>query len=167
LLTAPLKELAVSRLAATEIAARLISFLSLEDLARTFPDYRRADNLETVAQAIEQHLGNSAEQSDGWRQVVDSFEGVGSIPLMTVHKSKGLEFETMVFAGLDDETWWSYSADNPEGLATFFVAFSRAKQRAIFTYCSERGSRHKVAELFDLLTQAAVPEVSHTNDGSA
>ena len=32
-------------------------------------------------------------------------EGVDQVPLMTVHKSKGLEFHTMIFVGLDDEAW--------------------------------------------------------------
>jgi len=57
----------------------------------------------------------------------------------SVHKSKGLEYDTMIFIGLDDENWWSHSRNNPDGLATFFVALSRAKQRALFTFCRERG----------------------------
>jgi hypothetical protein len=43
-------------------------------------------------------------------------------------------------------------------LATFFVALSRAKQRAIFAFCRGRGQRNKVAELFQLLANAGVPE---------
>lgn len=78
---------------------------------------------------------------------------------MTIHKSKGLEFDTVIFVGLDDSSWWSYSAQNPEGMATFFVALSRAKQRAIFTYCSSRGNRRKISELYQLLSDAGVPEI--------
>jgi superfamily I DNA/RNA helicase len=51
------------------------------------------------------------------------------------------------------------AAENDEGLATFFVALSRAKQRAIFSFCQERGHRQRVAELFQLLTAAGVPEI--------
>lgn len=64
--------------------------------------------------------------------------------------------------GLDDKTWWSYAPDNPEGLATFFVAVSRAKQRIVITHCSQRGSRTQVAPLFDLLRAAGVPEADLT-----
>jgi superfamily I DNA/RNA helicase len=81
---------------------------------------------------------------------------------MTVHKSKGLEYDTMIFIGLDDDSWWSHSPSNPDGLATFFVALSRAKQRAIFTFCSGRGNRRKVADLYRLLRTANVPEVTFT-----
>ena len=55
--------------------------------------------------------------------------------------------------------WWSHSPGDPEGIATFFVALSRAKQRVIFTFCRARGGRTKVADLFQLLTAAGVPEV--------
>ena len=65
----------------------------------------------------------------------------------------------IIFVGLDDQTWWSHTPDNPEGLATFFVALSRAKQRAIFTFCQERGQRQRVANLYDLLSAAGVPEL--------
>jgi superfamily I DNA/RNA helicase len=79
---------------------------------------------------------------------------------MTVHKSKGLEYDTIIFLGLDDNSWWSRQAGDVEGLSTFFVALSRAMQRAIFTYCEGRG-RERVADLYQLLTDAGVPEVTH------
>jgi hypothetical protein len=41
-----------------------------------------------------------------------------------------------------------------------FVALSRTKQRAIFAFCRERGRRRRVAELFQLLTDAGVPEIA-------
>jgi superfamily I DNA/RNA helicase len=77
---------------------------------------------------------------------------------MTIHKSKGLEYDSIFLIGLDDNSWWSYSPANPEGASTFFVALSRAKQRAIFTYCVDR-SREKVSDLYELLSAAGVQEV--------
>jgi superfamily I DNA/RNA helicase len=76
------------------------------------------------------------------------------------HKSKGLEYNTILFVRLDDKMWWSHSAGHPKGIATFFVALSRAKQRAIFTFCHESGQRARVANLYQLLTEAGVPEVT-------
>ena len=76
------------------------------------------------------------------------------------HKSKGLEYDTIVFMGLDDQAWWAHKPGDKEGLAAFFVALSRAKQRAIFAFCQQRGQRSKVAELYALLGQAGVPEIA-------
>lgn len=76
---------------------------------------------------------------------------------MTIHKSKGLEFHTMIFFGLDDRSWWSLSPDRAEELNSFFVAFTRAMQRAFFAYCSERG--RSIRWLEDLLLPAGVAHV--------
>jgi len=139
---------------------RVYAFLDLAAVARTHIEYSTGDLLVIMADAFRLHLAASAEGAQTWSVALDIFEGVGQIPLMTVHKSKGLEYDTIVFVGLDDRAWWAHSPGNPEGLATFFVALSRAKQRAIFTFCSERGLRQRVAELFQLLTDAGVPEIA-------
>jgi hypothetical protein len=77
-----------------------------------------------------------------------------SVKLVTVHKSKGLEFHTMLFYGLDNETWWSLTPDKTEELNSFFVAFTRAKKRAIFTLCTERG--HRIGWLEKILIPGGV-----------
>jgi superfamily I DNA/RNA helicase len=115
--------------------------------------------LAIMVEAFGLHLAASAFGAATWSACLNAFEGVAQIPLMTVHKSKGLEYDTIVFVGLDDQAWWSHTPGNPEGLATFFVALSRAKQRAIFAFCQGRGQRRRVADLFQLLTDAGVPEI--------
>ena len=75
---------------------------------------------------------------------------------MTIHRSKGLEYHTVIFVGLDDGAWWSFADDQVEATAGFFVAFTRAKQRVVFTYCVQRGTRTKIATFYELLAQAGV-----------
>jgi superfamily I DNA/RNA helicase len=75
---------------------------------------------------------------------------------MTIHKSKGLEYHSVIFVGLDDGAWWSFAGDQIEATAGFFVAFTRAKQRVVFTYCARRGARTKIATLYQLLGSAGV-----------
>jgi superfamily I DNA/RNA helicase len=79
---------------------------------------------------------------------------------MTIHKSKGLEYHTVIFLGLDDDAWWSFSRDQAEATSGFFVAFTRAKQRVLFTYCPTRGDRRQIAALYQLLRRAGVKTVS-------
>jgi superfamily I DNA/RNA helicase len=141
-------------------AARILAFLDLAALARTYLEYSSNDLLTIMVDAFQQHLAASANGAATWTICLDAFEGLGQIPLMTVHKSKGLEYDTIVFVGLDDQAWWAHTPGNPEGLAIFFVALSRAKQRAIFAFCQERGQRRRVAELFQLLTAAGVSETA-------
>jgi superfamily I DNA/RNA helicase len=141
-------------------AARVVAFLDLAAVARTYLEYSSGDLLTIMVNAFQEHFVASATSVPDWTACLDAFEGVGQIPLMTVHKSKGLEYDTIVFIGLDDQAWWAHTPGNPESLATFFVALSRAKQRAIFAFCQERGQRRRVAELFQLLTNAGVPEIA-------
>jgi superfamily I DNA/RNA helicase len=140
------------------LGEHILSFLDLDAARRAFPQYGTGDDLVIARDAFLLHFAAGAEDAATWNDAVDAFDGVGQVPLMTVHKSKGLEYDTVIFVGLDDDAWWSHSPGNMEGLATFFVALSRAKERAIFTYCEDR-SRTKVRDLYELLARAGVPEV--------
>ncbi|WP_186151776.1 UvrD-helicase domain-containing protein [Burkholderia gladioli] len=159
-LRADMANLPPSAASAQAFADRVYAFLNLAAIARTYVEYSTGDLLSIMAEAFKLHVAASANGAPTWTDTLDVFEGLGQIPLMTVHKSKGLEYDTIVFVGLDDQAWWAHRPGNPEGLATFFVALSRAKQRAIFAFCRERGRRQRVAELFQLLTEAGVPEIA-------
>ena len=145
---------------ASETAALVFKFLNPVAIRGAYTRYASGDGLEIAIEAFRLHLQASAAAADNWIDCLDRFEGTDATPLMTVHKSKGLEYDTIVFLGLDDESWWSHRPGDLEGRSTFFVALSRAKQRVIFTYCQGR-SREKVADLYQLLTNAGVREVFH------
>ncbi|CAH9064212.1 ATP-dependent DNA helicase Rep [Pseudoalteromonas sp. CIP111854] len=137
---------------------RIIAFIDLNDLRKTFSRYATGDLLEINLAALEEFFTNCVDTQNSWTGLLDEFEGTNHIPLMTIHKSKGLEFDTTIFMGIDDNAWWSYRPGDSEGLSTFFVALSRAKQRAIFSYCQQRGQRTKIADFYALLSAAGVQE---------
>lgn len=84
------------------------------------------------------------------------------MPIMTIHKSKGLEYEIVVFIGLEDEMFWNFQNQQTEEIRNFFVALSRAKRHVIFTFCRNRGesqnksSQHniKIKRIYELLAQS-------------
>lgn len=123
-----------------EVIRIAIEFVDSRTLRQAFPEYGRDADFERVREGFEILLIECAGIGGTWTEVLDRFVGRGQVPLMTVHKSKGLEFHTMVFFGLDNGSWWSLSPDRPEELRSFFVAFTRAEQRAFFTSCTERGA---------------------------
>lgn len=155
-----MRETAPSDSAADEIAQRLFAFLDVQAIQRTYSAYARNELLPLMLEAFGMHLRQCAQDAASWSECLDRFVGTNDVPLMTVHKSKGLEYDTVLFVGLDDQSWWSHSRGNPEGIATFFVALSRAKQRAVFMFCESRGTRQKVADLYQLLKDAGVPETA-------
>lgn len=124
---------------ATEALNRALAYVGRERLVGAFANYQRPADFERVFQGFLILLRECACGHGQWPDVLDRFEGVGQVPLMTIHKSKGLEFHTMIFFGLDNRTWWSLKSDGGEEMNSFFVAFTRARQRAFFSFCSERG----------------------------
>jgi superfamily I DNA/RNA helicase len=124
---------------AVEAAQAVLNFIGTQVLRRTFPSYQRQPDFDRVWNGFVLLLRECLEHADTWSDALDEFEGLGQIALMTIHKSKGLEFHTMIFYGLDNQAWWSLTPDRMEELNSFFVAFTRAKQRAFFTLCIDRG----------------------------
>jgi superfamily I DNA/RNA helicase len=141
---------------ARAVVGEVLDFIGRERLVAVHPAYAQGDWFSKVVDAAAIHLKTSCEGTDNWTIALDNYEGLDAVPLMTIHKSKGLEYDTVVFLGLDDGAWWSFAGDQIEATAGFFVAFTRAKQRVIFTYCARRGARSKIATLYDLLQKAGV-----------
>ena len=66
----------------------------------------------------------------------------GKIPLITVHQSKGCEFDTVILVGADENELPSYGArqsgSEDEEKRIFYVALSRAKNKFVVTYPSKK-----------------------------
>lgn len=144
-----------SAAAATQAA---LDFIGPDVLRQAVPSYQRQTDFERVWNGFTLLLQEALQHASTWPSALDEFEGLGQIALMTIHKSKGLEFHTIIFHGLDNQTWWSLTPNCLEELNSFFVAFTRAKQRAFFTLCAERGQ--PVAWIENLLAPAGVRRVS-------
>jgi superfamily I DNA/RNA helicase len=139
---------------ASIVARHALDFVGPSKLRRAFPAYQRHLDFDRVWNGFDVLISECAEDATNWTSVLDQFEGLGQVALMTIHKSKGLEFHTMIFYGLDNQTWWSLTPDRTEELNSFFVAFTRAKQRAFFTLCTGRGG--PVGWIENLLAPAGV-----------
>ncbi|ABI67841.1 3'-5' exonuclease [Syntrophomonas wolfei] len=139
---------------ATEITRAALDFIGDQVLRRAFPSYQRQHDFDRVWNGFLLLLRECLVNTETWSGTLDEFEGIGQTALMTIHKSKGLEFHTMIFCGLDNQTWWSLTPNRMEELNSFFVAFTRARQRAFFTLCKDQG--RTVAWIENLLTSAGV-----------
>jgi len=143
---------------AKEAACMVLNFIGAQVLRRAFPPYQRQADFDRVWQGFVELLKKCLMHAKTWSDALDEFEGRGQTALMTIHKSKGLEFHIMILYGLDKQRWPSLKDNNTEDLKSFFVAFTRAKQRAFFTVCTERGQ--PVDWIEDLLSSAGVRRVS-------
>src|SRR5262249_19023843 len=100
--------------AAAGLIASLVGFIGKANILAASPAYRQGDWFDKVAAAATLHLEASCRGAKSWTEALDLYEGVHAVPLMTIHKSKGLEYHTVIFVGLDDDAWWSFDNDKQE-----------------------------------------------------
>ena len=79
-------------------------------------------------------------------------EGANSVRLMTIHKCKGLEYNTVLFVEFNDDAFWG----NDDDINVFFVALSRAEERVYFSFCRDAGGFANVRPIVDKLEAANV-----------
>jgi len=136
-----------------------------ERFRSTYRQYARGAYLNKKVKELGDALVNAMKEAGDIRSAVDEVIGVNILPAMTIHKSKGLEFHTIVFLGLEDSSWWSFATQPEEEKRSFFVAFSRAMNRVIFTFSDQRDEKwgrrrqrkNQIEDLYTILQQAGVP----------
>lgn len=145
----------------------LIDFLDADKIKANFPEYRQKNRLEElIAKFKDMFWENLNEASGDWELAVEVFQGLHSVPIMTIHKSKGLEYSSIYFVGLEDSAFWSFRTQPEEDRCAFFVALSRAKRSITFTYCKRREnlkypqqSHRDINEFFELLQQPGMANI--------
>lgn len=133
----------------------LLKFLSITRISNAYSRYADENLLMLSIQSLKLFLKKCRNNSDCWTSFFEEIEGVHHIPIMTIHKSKGLEFDTIFLLGFDDTNWWSFKNNPQESLSTLFVAISRAKNYLYFSFCLERGQLDLVKPFYDLLINRA------------
>ncbi len=148
-----------------EIQSACDAVLAIVDravLQEAVPAYSRTGWLDKVIEKMAGLLARDREASDDWGEAISRFQGMDTVKAMTIHKSKGLEYHTVMFVGLEDSSWWAYARQEEEERRAFFVAFSRAIVRVVFTFArrrdagrgDQRQSRSGLTTLYDALEQA-------------
>ena len=123
------------------IIDEIIDYLGIKKISSFYPQYKNRSWIRDIKKALSKMLWNEYIETKSWIKTIDSFKGKYSIPIMTIHKSKGLEYNTVIFLGLEDRAFWNFSNQPEEDTCAFFVAMSRAKENLIFTFSKNRHSR--------------------------
>ena len=142
----------------------IIEKIDEKRIISNFSTYNGKSDLDIIVKNFSKILYIEYSQTQGeWLDTVSSFKGENSIPIMTIHKSKGLEYEVVYFLGLEDSAFWSFNDQPEEDKSAFFVALSRAKSHLIFTYCKLRNNspqnNRNINEIYSLLTQSNLVNV--------
>ena len=139
----------------------LISFMGESSLRQRHERYLQDDFFMKTFDDCCNALFEAWSRKGSWSEAVDDLTGVDSVPVMSIHKSKGLEFHTVIFMGLEDFPFRRGLAENNgEEECNVFVAFSRAKERVLITTVDERFGysqrRDEVRKFFQVFSAAGV-----------
>lgn len=131
--------------------------------AEAFPNYQIVGSLDKEIQFLGHTLFGEYQRCRSVAIAIDSLLGKDVIPAITIHKSKGLEFDYVFFLGLEDSAFWNFKRQKQEDRCAFFVALSRAKKGVAFTFCRQRNRRTQsnrdINEFFEVLVQPGIAEV--------
>lgn len=162
---ANIKELTVQRPADTDMStlvSTIVDALGEVPLQRTFRQYEDEQYFRGLQAALAELLAEYAPTVADWANLIDAVEGKGQVRLMTIHKSKGLEYHTVIFVGLHQNAFWGYRNNQAEETNNFFVALSRARERVYFTRSVQSGATAQIQGLIDLLEKADIPHIEFT-----
>ncbi len=147
---------------------QILSFFNIDGLKQVYIEYANGSVLDELLKDFKLQFWYSFVKTKcSWSKVIGCFKGEYSIPIMTIHKSKGLEYKVVFILGLEDQTFFGFRNRPEEERCNFFVAMSRAKTDLIFTYCDFRSEDRRnpqrnhveINEFHELLKNSGIAEV--------
>ena len=123
--------------------------ISYETMVALSPDYESKSRLREIIKDTKQHILRflETEESD-LVKALKHFSDDQAVRILTIHKSKGLEFHSVIMLAVEKETFWG---TQDEERCAFFVGVSRAKQRLLITYSQQRERPEGCANMWKVI----------------
>ena len=118
------------------IVGELLDIVGRDAVVGLSSEYARGDYLQQQIDATIDRAHTLLSDGGDSATALASFSGDRAVRIMSIHKSKGLEFDTVVLLGVEDQTFWSKDQDAER--SAYFVGISRAKRRLHLTVCEQR-----------------------------
>lgn len=111
-------------------AQEFLQEVGVEILTALSSDYEANDRLSSLIGETEGRIKELIEMEPNLIAALDRFSDDQAVRILTIHKSKGLEFDSVIILGIEDQTFWGKIE---EERCVFFVGVSRAKRRLVLT----------------------------------
>lgn len=121
-----------------------------ELLVRSYNEYNNLEYIESIIQACVTFYEEC--KTDDWPSFLANVEGKDVVRIMTIHKSKGLEYHTVIFTEFNDDAFWN----NDDDVNVFFVALSRARERIRFSLTKDSRGFVNVRKFLEKLQSSGV-----------
>ncbi|RUR31162.1 UvrD-helicase domain-containing protein [Vreelandella nanhaiensis] len=118
-----------------EFVRAFLKQISLETLVALSPDYESRDRLKEIIQSTKKHIEELLKLEPDLPKALERFSDDQAVRILTIHKSKGLEFDSVIIMAVENEIFFGNQAENR---CAYFVGVSRAKKRLILTHADHR-----------------------------
>lgn len=129
-------------------ATKFLGMVGLETLVALSPDYEAHARLREVILQIKTKIEELLERDPVLPSALNRFADDQAVRLLTIHKSKGLEFDSVIMLGIEEEAFFGKAADER---CVFFVGVSRAKRRLVLTYADQRPKPPNYPKRWDVI----------------
>ncbi|MEN5208098.1 ATP-dependent helicase [Stenotrophomonas terrae] len=109
--------------------------ISIETLVSISPDYESHDRLKEVIRDTKAKIEELLKLEPDLPKALERFSDDQAVRILTIHKSKGLEFDSVIIMAVENEIFFG---DQDENRCAYFVGVSRAKKRLVLTYADQR-----------------------------
>jgi len=118
-----------------KLAEDFLGLLGRDFVTALSAEYEQGKRLEEIIEQTHERIWELLEQDGDAASALARFSEDRAVRVMTIHKCKGLEFDSVIVLGIEEQTFWG---DSDAERAAYFVAISRAKRRLYLTVAEHR-----------------------------
>ncbi|RXA93742.1 MULTISPECIES: ATP-dependent helicase [Yersinia] len=114
-----------------------LTHISSGTLTALSSDYESPTRLREVVRDTKARIEELLQIEPDLPKALERFVDDQAVRILTIHKSKGLEFDSVIILGVENQTFWG----KPDAeRCAFFVGVSRAKKRLVLTVSEHRAT---------------------------
>ncbi|GGW96633.1 UvrD-helicase domain-containing protein [Alteromonas halophila] len=112
-----------------------LNYVGTNTLVTLSADYESQDRLRDIVAETKSRIEGLLEIEPDLLTALARFSDEHAVRILTIHKSKGLEFHSTIIMAIEEEIFFG---DQIANRCAFFVGISRAKQRLVLTSVNHR-----------------------------
>lgn len=118
-----------------EFVRQFLKQVSIETVVSLSPDYESRARLNEVVRETKARIEELLKLEPDLPKALQRFSDDQAVRILTIHKSKGLEFDSVIIMAVENEIFFG---DQNENRCAYFVGVSRAKKRLVLTHADQR-----------------------------
>ena len=118
-----------------QLAIDFLKYTRIETLVALSPEYENRKRLNEVIRETFIRIQDLLRLEPDLPKALGRFTDDQAVRILTIHKSKGLEFDSVIIMAVENEIFFGNKNENR---CAFFVGVSRAKRRLVLTHAQQR-----------------------------